>query len=97
MFSLDQKGEQMSNEDLGYIAVNNDHGWARGSSADEARSRSLEHGRKATRVRIWKVVDPRAYVDGMGTVYGIEPDSAKEYQRSGPNGWKWREVAVSDT
>ena len=77
-----------------YIAVNNDHGWGKGESAVDARQRSLVEGRRATKVRIWEL-DPehadKAHVDGMGTVYGIKPDTVKDYQRN-PNGRVWKEI-----
>ena len=55
-----------------FIAVNNDHGWGKGKTSDDARARSLVEGRKATLVRIWETTSPEAYVDGMGVVYGIK-------------------------
>lgn len=75
-----------------FIAVNNDHGWGKAATMEEARKNSLSNGRKATLVRVWECADPKAYVDGMGGVYGIKPESRKDYRRSGPNGRKWKEV-----
>jgi hypothetical protein len=77
-----------------YIAVNNDHGWGKGETAVDARQRSLVNGRKATLVRIWEIADGKgddAYVDGMGTVYGIKPETRTDYRRA-PNGRKWTET-----
>jgi len=81
--------------EMKYIAVNNDHGWGKGDSLGAARKRSLVEGRRATFVRVWEIADGKgddAYVDGMGVVYGVKPETVKDYKRAKVTSHKWSEV-----
>lgn len=82
--------------DFGFIAVNNDHGWGKGKTPEDARKRSLVEGRKATHVRIWECAIDTAYVDGMGTVYGVMPETRRDYKRNGETGRVWKEELIKE-
>ena len=78
-----------------FIAVNNDHGWAKGVTLEEARTRSLTHGRRATMARVWEIADGKAdeaRVDGMGVVYNVKPDTVRDFKRAKSTSRKWEAV-----
>ena len=82
----------MANENFGFIAVNNDHGWGKGETSEAALKKSLTHGRKATHVRVWECATAESYVDGMGVVYGVKKDTKKDLKRAKPTSRVWKDA-----
>jgi hypothetical protein len=75
-----------------FIAVSNNHGWGKAETLEKALKFAVEHSshQKATIMAVWGC-SPDAYVDGMGTAYGVLTER-RRFERTGALRGTWKEV-----
>jgi hypothetical protein len=63
---------------LMFIAITNAYGWGRASTRAAAIAKAKAESAtfsKVTEVITYQCVEPDAYVDAMGYIHGVDPDS----------------------